>query len=171
MVAFIAFGNSTRPDEELMTKRIRTTERTVPRIRTAEAVSRRLEPATVAEALGAKPCPERLEGPRGPITLYALRQEIVRRRQLSGDRPGIEGTNFRAMIPLGDRDWQRLEALATELSAEGFTSSPGQVGSILLSLALRSLNNDLATPAADDASHTAAIAEELGTRLSNEKSQ
>ena len=154
-----------------MTKRIRTTERTVPRIRTTEPSGRRLDPAAVAEALGAEPCPERLEGHYGPITLYALRQEIVRRRQSSGGRPGIEGTNFRAKIPLGDRDWQRLEALATELSAEGFTPSPGQVGSILLSLALRSLNNDLATPVADDAGHTAAIAKELATRLSDEKSR
>ena len=109
-----------------MTKRIRTTERTVPRIRTAEAVSRRLDPATVAEALGAEPCPERLEGPRGPITLHALHREIVRRRQSSGDRPGIEGTNFRAKIPLGDRDWQPLEALATELSGKGPPPRPAK---------------------------------------------
>jgi len=42
-----------------------------------------------------------------------------------------EGTNFRTLIPLGDRDLQRLEALATELSAEGLTRSPGQVGSLV----------------------------------------
>jgi hypothetical protein len=64
-----------------MTKRIRSTEPTVSRICTTEPATQRLDPDAVAEALGAKSGSEGLEGRRGPITLYALRQEILRRRQ------------------------------------------------------------------------------------------
>jgi len=42
-----------------------------------------------------------------------------------GGRPGIEGTTFRAKIPVNDQDWQRLEAVAAALSAEGFSRSAG----------------------------------------------
>jgi hypothetical protein len=125
-----------------MSKRIRTTETTVKRIPLTEPGARRLDPQTVADALGAEACPERIEGTPGPLTLYALRSELLRRRQSSGGRPGIEGTNFRAKIPVGDQEWQRLEALAASLSAEGFSPSPGQVASVLLSIALRSVSHD-----------------------------
>ncbi|HMC41005.1 MAG TPA: hypothetical protein VKI19_15170, partial [Acidimicrobiales bacterium] len=42
----------------------------------------------------------------------------------------------RVKIPVSDQDWARLEALASELSAPNASPSPGQVASILLSLAL-----------------------------------
>jgi hypothetical protein len=154
-----------------MTKRIYTTEPTVPRIRTSEATMPRVDPQLVAEALGGEPCPERLEGQPGPITLYALRQELLRRRQSSGGRPGIEGTSFRAKIPLGNPDWQRLETLAATLSGEGFSPSAGQVGSVLLSIALQSLTKDVAEPEAEQTDHTTALAKELAARLAAERSR
>src|SRR5437660_139794 len=117
-----------------MTKPIRSTEPTVSRIGDTEAPVRRLDPQAVAAALGAEPCPERIQGQPGPVTLYALRQELLRRRQSSGGRPGIEGASFRAKIPVNDQDWRRLDALAAALSAEGFSPSPGQVASVLLSI-------------------------------------
>jgi hypothetical protein len=155
-----------------MTKRIRSIEPTVPRLHTPEAPVRRLDPQAVADALGAEPCPQRSEGQPGPITLYALRQEMLRRRQSSGGRPGIEGTSFRAKIPVNDQDWQRLDALAAALSAEGFSPSPGQVASVLLSIALRSLTKDSPAPDSDDpepARSAAALAQELAARLGAEK--
>jgi hypothetical protein len=154
-----------------MTKRIRSSEPTAPRIRTTEAAVPHLDPQSVAEALGAEPCPEQIEGQPGPVSLYALRQEILRRRQSSGGRPGIEGTSFRAKIPVNDQDWQRLDALATSLSAEGFSPSAGQVASVLLSLALRSLTNDPPAQDPGQTGSTAARARELAARLSAEKSR
>ena len=153
-----------------MSKRIRTTEPTAPRIRISEPTVQRVDPQSVAEALGGEPCSERLDSSPGPITLYALRQELFGRRQSSGGRPGIEGTSFRAKIPLGERDWQRLETLAATLSAEGFSPSAGQVGSVLLSLALRSLTKDLSSAEMEQAGYTAALAKELAARLAAEKS-
>src|SRR5207244_6164384 len=135
-------GSSTLPDEGPMTKRLHSTEPSVKRLQATEPSLRRLDADTVAAALGGEPCPEHIEGQPGPLTLYALRQELLRRRQSSGGRPGIEGTSFRAKIPVGEQDWHRLEAIATSLSAEGFAPSPGQVASVLLSLALRSVAAD-----------------------------
>lgn len=112
-----------------------------------------------------------LPGAPGSITLYALRQELLGRRQSSGGRPGIEGTSFRAKIPLGQRDWQRLESLAATLSAEGFSPSAGQVGSVLLSLALRSLTEESPASEREQASSTEALAKELAARLAAEKSR
>jgi len=152
-----------------MTKRIHTAEPTVKRIQATEPTVRRLDPNAVAAGLGGEPCPEHIEGRPGPLTLYALRQELLRRRQSSGGRPGLEGTSFRAKIPVGDQDWQRLEALATSLSAEGFAPSPGQVASILLSLAVRSVTSDPKRETEEQDGYTAALAKELASRLSTEK--
>jgi hypothetical protein len=125
-----------------MAKRLVITSPRVAAIPVVPPATPRLDPAAIAQALGAEPCLERREGWQGPLTLYALRQELFRRRQSSGGRPAIEGTSFRAKISLGEEDWHDLEALAESLSTEGFAPSPGQVGSVLLSLALDALAND-----------------------------
>jgi hypothetical protein len=153
-----------------MAKRISTSEPTVRRLRESGASARRLDPKALADALGAEPCPERVEGQPGPVTLYALRQELLRRRQSCGGRPGIEGTSFRAKVPVGDQDWQRLEAIAASLSAAGFTPSAGQVASVLLSIALRSLTTNLQEQAEEQAGYTTVLAKELADRLAAQKS-
>jgi hypothetical protein len=166
---FTAFAISTRHEEGIMTKRIPTSDPTVKRLRTSGPAVRRLDPKTVADALGGEPCPEHIEGQPGPLTLYALRQELLRRRQSSGGRPGIEGTSFRAKVPVGDQDWQRLEAIAASLSAQGFTPSPGQVASVLLSIALRSVTTDVKEEAGEQSGYTAMLAKELAVRLGSEE--
>jgi hypothetical protein len=143
MTTFTEFASSTRREEGTVTKRISTSDPTVKRLHDSSSNVRRLDPKIVADALGGELCPERIEGQPGPITLYALRQELLRRRHSSGGRPGIEGTSFRAKVPVGEQDWLRLEAIAASLSAQGFTPSAGQVASVLLSMALRSLRPDL----------------------------
>jgi hypothetical protein len=148
-----------------MAKRISASEPTVKRLRVSEPAVRRLDPKAVADALGGEPCPERIEGQPGPVTLYALRQELLRRRQSSGGRPGIEGTSFRAKIPVAAQDWQRLEALAASLSLQGFAPSAGQVASVLLSIALQSVTTGLKEEAPEQAGHTAVLAKELAKRL------
>ncbi len=148
-----------------MAKRIPTSEPTVKRLQVSDPGVRRLDPQAVADALGGEPCPERIEGRPGPVTLYALRQELFRRRQSSGGRPGIEGTSFRAKIPLAEQDWQRLEALAESLSLQGFAPSAGQVASVLLSLALQSVTSGLKDEAPEQAGPAALLVRELAERL------
>jgi hypothetical protein len=147
----------------------------VKRLRESGTPVRRLDPKAVADALGAEPCPQRVQGPPGPVTLFALRQELLRRRQSSGGRPGIEGTSFRTKIPVREQDWQRLQAIASSLSAHGFTPSPGQVASVLLSIALRSITGDpkeeTEEEAGEQAGSLAALAKELADRLATEPSR
>ncbi len=139
-----------------MAKRIRDTAPPVKRIQPSEPAVRRLDPQAVAEALGGEPMAGHVEGRPGPLTLHVLREELLRRRHSSGGRPGLEGTNLRAKVPLNDQDWAQLEELAGSLSAEGFAPSAGQVASVLLSLALRSV-----TQAGQSPERTAIIAKEL----------
>jgi hypothetical protein len=140
-------------------------------IQPTHAGVRRIDAKVVADALGGELSPERIEGQPGPITRYALRQELLQRRQSRGGRPGIEGTSFRAKIPVEDEDWQRLEALATLVSAEGFSPSPGQVASVLLALALRSVAPDPASSPQGPGSQTAVLSKELAARLAAERSR
>ena len=161
MAASTASASSTRPERGIMDKRIKTTEPTVKRIQTSEPTVRRLDPQTVAEALGGEPVSGHVEGRPGPLTLHVLREELLRRRQSSGGRPGLEGTNLRAKVPLNNQDWSRLEELAASLSTVGFAPSAGQVASVLLSIALRSLAQDQQSQEHTSQEYAALIAREL----------
>lgn len=154
-----------------MAKRIPISEPTVRRIRTSGPTVRRIDAEEVAAALGAEASSERIEGQPGPLTLYALRQELLHRRQSSGGRPGIEGTSLRAKIPLNAKDWQRLEALAVSLSAEGFAPSAGQVASVLLSIAVRSVTQDIESPNPGSPGYVALLARELAAQMTTEESR
>src|SRR5262245_56989198 len=103
-----------------MTRRIRTTEPTLPPIRDTSATLPRIEAADVQAALGAETSGERLENVTAPVTLFALREELVRRLQSSGGRPALAGVDRRVKIPLSDKEWLLLEELAAEVSSLGF---------------------------------------------------
>jgi hypothetical protein len=147
-----------------MTKKIQFVGTTVARIiDTTPSTVRRLEPDEVAKALGAEPCAEKLPSHLGPITRYAVRLELFRRLQSQGGRPGLVGNNLRTKIPLSDQDWHHLEELARQLAAEtGLSPSPGQIGSVLLSMALRAMT---AEPGEKSGSiPTTALVNELAAR-------
>jgi hypothetical protein len=126
-----------------------TTKSTQPRITVTGKTQRRIDPAEVAAALGAEPVPGEIQGNPGPVALYALRAEILRRRHSTGGRPGIEGASERVKIPLSEDDWHRLEQIAASMSASGFSPSPAQVASVLLSAAIQSVQE----PAKSDAAN------------------
>ena len=123
-------------------KKIRVAELTLKPIPITPSTLEPLDPAAVAAALGGEPCPEidKTGALLGPITLYAVRMELFRRLQSRGGQSDLEGNNLRAKIPLSDQDWHKLEELAVQIaSLTGLSPSPGQVGSVLLSLALWSV--------------------------------
>lgn len=122
-----------------MSKHIKITGSPQTRIRTAGDGQSRVDVAQVAAALGAEPLPGSIEGNPGPMTLYALRSELLRRRLSSGGRPGITGTSQRLKIPLSNQDWTELEGLAGELAGAAFSPSPGQIASVLLHVAIQSV--------------------------------
>jgi hypothetical protein len=151
-----------------MTQRKKPPLTTVRRIILKEQTVARLDPATVAAALGAEPTGARIEGRPGPITLYALRSALLQSRQPTGGRPGIDGATIRPKIPLTPEAWEQLEALAAELSAEGFSPSAGQVASVLLSLALKAVSDtkDAAKPSPAESDP---LTKELARRMKRRK--
>lgn len=118
-------------------------------IRDTGAVLSRVEPEQIAAALGAEEAPARLGAALAPVTLFAVREELVKRLQSSGGRPALEGATRRAKIPLNDAEWFQLEDLAAAVASPGFAPSAGQVASVLLSLALHTIALR-ATPAKPD---------------------
>ena len=122
-----------------MTRKIKPSGATLPPIRDTSATLARVDPDKVREALGAENTAEQPAGPLGPVTLFALREELLKRLQSSGGRPALEGVTRRAKVPLNDQDWLLLEELAAAVASPGFAPSAGQVASILLTLSLHSV--------------------------------
>ena len=144
-----------------MTKRIRTTERIGKTLSDTGATYRGLAPEDVAAALGAEESAVCLEEALAPITLFAVRQELVRRLQSSGGRPGLSGTSRRAKIPLADKEWTQLEALAAALASPGLAPTAGQVASVLLNLSVHSVASQLSE---SGKLHRTRLARELAAR-------
>ena len=114
-----------------MTKKIKPSEATLKPVRDTGPALPRVEPARVQEALGAEPAAEGLAEVLAPVTLFTVREELVRRLQSSGGRPGLSGVSRRAKIPLSDQEWLDLEELAAAITSPGaraqcgFAASPG----------------------------------------------
>jgi len=122
-----------------MSKQIRTTEPTPRTVLDAGPSPRRVDPRDVASALGAEASGASLEDALTPVTLFALREELLGRLQSSGGRPGLAGATRRVKIPLSDTEWLELEELAAAITSPGFAPSAGQVASVLLSLSAHSV--------------------------------
>lgn len=128
-----------------MTNKIRPSEATFRTIRDSGNSLPRIEPAQIQQALGADDSVEALTEALAPVTLFALREELMRRLYSSGGRPALAGTSRRAKVPLRDEDWERLEELAAAVASPGFAPSAGQVASVLLTLSLHSVADRMAS--------------------------
>jgi hypothetical protein len=128
-----------------MTKEIRTTETTFRPIRDTSSSLPRITPEQVWQALGAEETTTGLSEILAPVTLFAVREELVNRLQSSGGRPALAGTTRRAKIPLSDEEWMQLEELAAAIAESGFAPSAGQVASVLLSLSLHAVASQVAS--------------------------
>jgi len=115
----------------------------VRRIRDVGVTSRRLDPAIIAEALGADEAGPVFGRKGSPASVLQIRAELASRLHSSGGRPALEGANRRVKIPVTDSQWQELEDLAASFSDLGFAPSAGQVASVLLSLALPLAKNEI----------------------------
>ena len=102
----------------------------------------KLDPAEVAKALGAKPTGVKIEGAPGPVSLFALRQELFRRLTSTGGRPALPDADKVGKVPLSEKQWARLEDLAAAIAGPGFSPSAGQVANVLLTWALDQLGPD-----------------------------
>lgn len=116
----------------------------LPRIVHTGPVLPRVDPKMVAEALGAEGPVARLSGRGSPISLLAVRQAIWSRLRSTGGRPGLDDATKRAKVPLSDETWARLEEIAAKVTDSGVNTTPGQVASVLLHLALDAFSSDAA---------------------------
>ena len=152
-----------------MTSRIRTTGSAYPRIVDTSVTLPRLEPSEVAAALGGEPCAVGLKGAMGPITLYALRQEIFKRLQSTGGQPEAAETTPSGTIALSDQQWRQLEQLAVAASSPELTLSAEQVAKILLTLALNSVTAQMGKSTPETSG--APVAKELAAIAATEAKQ
>lgn len=111
------------------------------RVRDVSAPLKRVDPHKVALALGAQEIISYVGLSGGPLSLFALRQELTRRLHSTGGRPALEGTKRRQKIPLTDEAWMMLEGLAERLSQAGRRTTPGQVASVILLHALEQVES------------------------------
>src|ERR1700722_14866048 len=136
-----------------MEEPIRIKPSTMPKIIIKESTRPKLDPIKVAKALGAKPLPVKVPEGGGPLSLFAVRQELFRRLQSSGGRPGLPDADKVAKVPVSEAQWKRLEELAAAMAEPGFSPSAGQVANVLLAWAFDNLGPDaikqLAAKAAD----------------------
>jgi hypothetical protein len=113
------------------------------RIRHIGPLLRRLDSATIAEAMGALDAGLELTSKGSPVTLFQVRAALMSRLQSNVGDPVVEATNRRVRIPVTDSQWQELEGLATSLSDTGFTPSPDQIATALLTVALPLLKKEI----------------------------
>lgn len=100
-----------------------------------------IDASSLETALGATLLAGEPELRGGPPSLLGLRQEIVRRLQSQGGRPGLDDTTRRQKIPLSEQDWERLTALAERASTGELKPTPSQIASVLIRTALDALES------------------------------
>jgi len=112
-------------------------------IRDSSKTLPRIDASAVQAALGAESSDLAVRGIGvGPLSLSQVREEVFQRLHSTGGRPALTGTSRRTKVPLSDRQREELESIATEIASPGFSPSPGQIASVLISLSLRSLHEN-----------------------------
>lgn len=117
-------------------------KRPIKRIVFKDAPARRVPTAGLGDRLGAEVVGSAPVRGGAPLSRAALREEVFHRLRSTGGRPGLEGTD-RKKIPLTARDWEMVERVANDISEPGFRPSPMQVASIVLSVALRQMDESM----------------------------
>jgi hypothetical protein len=102
-----------------------------------------VDPVQMAAALGAEPTPQLVPRSLSPMTRLATRAELFRRLLSDGRQVGLPNPSHRPTISISDGDWAQLEKLASALTGPEGSPSAGQVGSVLLSMAIRSVTTEI----------------------------
>ncbi len=123
-----------------MSPRIKRTGKALPRVRSTSRRAKRIEPAVVADALGADVTSTTHSKQGSPPALFALRQELACRLTSTGGRRGLAGATRRQKIPLDDDDWSRLQDLAQRVADKDVRPTAGQVAGVLLHKALEEID-------------------------------
>lgn len=123
-----------------MSKRFVNTGPTFKTIKNTGPTLPRIDPAQVAAALGAEPCDVTLGGSFSPLTLFAIRQEVYRQLQANGGKPAPDEVDYSSQIQLSPKMWKKLRKLAADVAVPNFAPTAAQMVGIVLSLSLRSID-------------------------------
>src|SRR2546426_116504 len=103
------------------------------RIEIVNQPRRRLDPAEVAEGLGAVPCGERVAGNLDLIGLGELGTRLLARLRSSGGRPALSDATEICRVPLSADDLNALEKFTGEIEQNtGKKPSVGQVVGVIV---------------------------------------
>lgn len=119
--------------------RIRSTSAKQPLVRNTGDTQPLVDAESLETALGATLLAGEPAMRGSPPSLLGLRQEVGRRLQSSGGRPGLDDATRRQKIPLSEQDWERLSALAERASTGDIKPTPSQIASVLIRQALDAL--------------------------------
>lgn len=122
-----------------MATKIRDTGPVQPPVRDSGPTMAKVDPGSVAKALGAEAVVEIPGGASHSLSMRVLGPELARRMRSTGGRPGLDGANEPMRIPVRNEDAERLHQVAEELGKEGVHVTPGQVGSVLIHRAVSQL--------------------------------
>jgi hypothetical protein len=112
--------------------RLVTTDKRKPRLEVVERrTRRRITPEEIESGLGAKRVAV-IPTSGSPMSTYALRQELFRRLRSTGGRPGLDGVDMKAKVPMQRSRWKKLERLAKQVETDTFRPSPAQLASVIL---------------------------------------
>lgn len=112
------------------------------RIRIVNSPKLPLDPAEVAEGLGARPCGERVAGNLDPIALGELGSQLLARLRSSGGRPALADATEICRVPLSGEDVRTLEQMVEQLQeASGTKPSVGQLIGVIVRAHLQSLRS------------------------------
>ena len=109
----------------------------------------RLDPAEIAEGLGAAPCGERISGKLDLIGLAEIGTQLLGRLRSSGGRPALADATEICRVPLSAEDVKALENLVAEIEkSSGMKPSVGQLVSAIVRSHLNAPKSPY-TPAVD----------------------
>jgi hypothetical protein len=112
----------------------------------------RLDPAEVAEGLGATPCGERIPRNLDLIGLAELGTQLLARLRSSGGRPALTDATEICRVPLSAEDIKTLEGMVAQIEgSSGAKPSVGQLVSVIVRTHLDALKALPNTVTAGDA--------------------
>ena len=92
-------------------------------IRDLAPTRKRLDSDTVVQALSAEDFGVHIDTRGGPLSLFALREQLIKQLHSTGGRPSLGRNLPRYKIPMLPEDWNKLKILA-ELCNEKIRISP-----------------------------------------------
>lgn len=137
-----------------MAKKINVVGAKPKKIEIVDQPKRRIDPAELAAALGAKPLGSQAPRDLDPLALAELGTQLLNRLRSSGGRPALADAAVNCRVPLSAADVKTLETMVAQIGdSAGAKPSVGQLVSVIVRLHLNALKNAPDPVASADVGH------------------